>query len=88
MMLKMAWIGKELTVHTRPFQPSYTEAMASTLAFSSQLALTAGVLDKYIHNWDVIEDILGKWISGKLILNKDLKLNQENGRGRKWKRST
>lgn len=50
MMLKMAWIGKELTVHTRPFQPSYTEAMASTLAFSSQLALTAGVLDKYIHN--------------------------------------
>lgn len=53
------------------------------LSFSTPLVLAVGVLDKCIHDWDVIKDILSKLIPGKLILNEGLKtklIKRERGK--------
>lgn len=62
--------------------------MVYILSFSTPLVLAAGVLDKCIHNWDVIKDILIKWIFGKVILNKGLKTKLKKKEKWKWKTST
>lgn len=45
----MNW-GRELTGHAKLLHPSFTEELTSTQAFLCQLALTAGLLEKCIHN--------------------------------------